>query len=62
MKQAENKEKKKKYPVLPYLIGLFITVVVLVVLSYLVELRNNQELNFFTPHSSNITESVYIGD
>ena len=51
MKQTENKDKKKIYPVLPYLIGLFITVVVLVVLSYLVELRNNQELNFFNPQT-----------
>ena len=60
MKQAEKKEKKKIYPVLPYLIGLFITVVVLVVLSYLVELRNNQELNFYTPQSY-IIESENIG-
>ena len=36
---------------MPYLIGLFITVVVLVVLSYLVQLRNNQELNLFVPSS-----------
>lgn len=58
MKKAENIEKKKVYPLLPYLVGLFITVVFLVVLSYLVELRNNQEL-FRTPQSF-ITESVNI--
>ncbi len=58
MKKAENTEKKKVYPLLPYLVGLFITVVFLVVLSYLVELRNNQEL-FRTPQSF-ITESVNI--
>ena len=49
MKRAENKEKKKAYPLMPYLIGLFVTVVVLVVLSYLVQLRNNQELSGYTP-------------
>ena len=58
MKKAENTEKKKVYPLLPYLVGLFITVVFLVVLSYLVELRNNQEL-VRTPQSF-ITESVNI--
>ena len=58
MKKAENTEKKKVYPLLPYLVGLFITVVFLVVLSYLVELRNNQEL-VRTPQSF-ITESENI--
>lgn len=58
MKKAENTEKKKVYPLLPYLVGLFITVVFLVVLSYLVELRNNQEL--VRAPQSFITESVNI--
>ena len=58
MKKAENIEKKKVYPLLPYLVGLFITVVFLVVLSYLVELRNNQEL--VRAPQSFITESVNI--
>lgn len=51
MKKIENNRKKTSYPLMPYLIGLFITVVVLVVLSYLVQLRNNQELNLFVPSS-----------
>ena len=44
MKKAENRETKKGYPILPYLIGLFITVIALVVLSYLMQMRNKQEL------------------
>lgn len=59
MKRAENKEKKKAYPLMPYLIGLFITVVVLVVLSYLVQQRNNREQSVYTPLSC-ITESINI--
>lgn len=59
MKKAENKEKKKAYPLMPYLIGLFITVVVLVLLSYLVQRRNNQELNFYPPQSC-IIETINI--
>ena len=39
-----KKKKKKQYPLLPYLIGLFVMVVVLVMLSYLMQLRNRQEL------------------
>lgn len=35
---------RKAYPILPYLIGLFVTVIALVLLSYLVQLRNRQEL------------------
>lgn len=59
MKRAEDKEKKKPYPLMPYLIGLFITVVVLVVLSYLVQQRNNREQSVYTPQSY-ITESINI--
>ena len=44
MKKAGNGESKKGYPILPYLIGLFITVIALVVLSYLMQMRNKQEL------------------
>lgn len=51
MKKAENKEKKKAYPLMPYLIGLFVTVVVLVLLSYLVQLRNKEELNLYSPQN-----------
>ena len=51
MKKAENKEKKKAYPLMPYLIGLFVTVVVLVLLSYLVQLRNKAELNVYSPQN-----------
>ena len=42
-KQPKTKQ-KKPYPLLPYLIGLFVMVVALVVLSYLMQLRNKQEL------------------
>jgi len=49
VKKSENKEKKKAYPLMPYLIGLFVTVVVLVLLSYLVQLRNKAELNLYSP-------------
>lgn len=59
MKRAEDKDKKKAYPLMPYLIGLFITVVVLVVLSYLVQLRNTREQNVYTSQSF-ITESINI--
>lgn len=59
MKKTENKERKKAYPLLPYLIGLFVTVIVLVLLSYLVELRNNQELDFYAP-KNNIIENTNI--
>ena len=57
MKRIENKRKKSAYPLMPYLIGLFVTVVVLVVLSYLVQLRNKQELNLFIP-TSYISQSI----
>lgn len=56
MKKADEK-KTGKYPILPYLIGLFITVIVLVVLSYLIELRNNQELSFTSSYISTTTNN-----
>ena len=54
----ENNGQKKPYPLLPYLIGLFVMVVVLVVLSYLMQLRNKQEL---TPTSASytVTETAF---
>ncbi|PKM72338.1 MAG: hypothetical protein CVU91_10080 [Firmicutes bacterium HGW-Firmicutes-16] len=61
MKKPESRATKRAYPVMPYLIGLFVTVIVLVLLSYLVELRNKDELGTFeTPQNivaeySNIT-------
>jgi|GEM_PF-2133062 len=48
MKKAGKKGGKQKYPLLPYLIGLFVTVVLLVLLSYLAEQRNNRELNEYS--------------
>ena len=60
MKKAENKETKKAYPLMPYLIGLFITVVVLVLFSYLVQLRNKQELSSFSSPQYCQTESIYF--
>ena len=50
---------KQPYPLLPYLIGLFVMVVALVVLSYLMQLRNKQELNIPTsPSACTMTETV----
>ena|GEM_PF-3802136 len=51
MKRTENKGAKRAYPLMPYLIGLFVTVVVLVLFSYLVQLRNKQELQLCGPES-----------
>ena len=56
MKRTENKSTKRAYPLLPYLIGLFVTVVVLVLFSYLVQLRNKQELQLFETASSHFVE------
>jgi hypothetical protein len=42
VKKAENKKTKKKYPLMPYLIGLLITVIALVLISYMAELRNTK--------------------
>lgn len=42
MKKLENNTHKKKYPLIPYLIGLLVTVVVLVLISYMAELRNTK--------------------
>lgn len=55
MKKIEKKETKKAYPLLPYLIGLFITVIALVVLSYLMDMRNKQELINYSSNQNNIT-------
>lgn len=60
MKKAENKRAKRAYPLMPYLVGLFITVVALVLLSYLVQLRNKQELNDFRVPQCCVTESFNI--
>ncbi len=58
MKRTDNKGKKAGYPLTPYLVGLFITVVVLVLLSYLVQLRNKQELNLSVPSDYYISQSI----
>ena len=55
----ENNGQKKPYPLLPYLIGLFVMVVVLVVLSYLMQLRNKQELVTPTSASYTVTETAF---
>ena len=46
---------------MPYLIGLFVTVIVLVLLSYLVQLRNRDELCSYQTPQSCITENISIG-
>ncbi len=56
MKKPESRAKKKPYPVMPYLIGLFVTVIVLVLLSYLVELRNKDELRSYETPQSYVSE------
>ena len=49
---------KQPYPLLPYLIGLFVMVVALVVLSYLMQLRNKQELDIpASPSAYTVTET-----
>lgn len=60
MKKMENKETKKGYPIMPYIIGLFVTVIVLVLLSYLVQLRNRNELCAYELPLDCITESIDI--
>ena len=44
MKKAETGRRKRTYPVITYLVGLFAMVIALVVLSYLMGLRDRQEL------------------
>lgn len=61
MKRVENKRTGKAYPLMPYLIGLFVTVIVLVLLSYLVQLRNRDELCSYQTPQSCITENISIG-
>jgi len=57
-KKQPSEGTKKPYPLLPYLIGLFVMVVALVVLSYLMQLRNKQELNIPTsPSACAVTET-----
>ncbi|MEA4895312.1 MAG: hypothetical protein VB064_08615 [Oscillospiraceae bacterium] len=58
MKKPTSRVTKKAYPVIPYLVGLFITVIVLVLLSYLVGLRNKNELLTYETPQSFITEYV----
>jgi len=60
VKRVENKSNGKTYPLMPYLVGLFITVIVLVLLSYLVQLRNRDELCTYQIPQSFITESLSI--
>ena len=60
MKRAENKSTGKAYPLMPYLIGLFVTVIILVLLSYMVQLRNRDELCTYQIPQSGITENMSI--
>jgi len=64
MKRAENKGAKKKYPIMPYLIGLLITVIVLVLISYMAELRNTKGelLNFNEKPGNAIVYTVNNAD
>ena len=61
MKRVENRSKNKAYPLMPYLIGLFVTVIVLVLLSYLVQLRNRGELCTNQFSQSYISENMSDG-
>jgi len=56
MKKPESRATKKAYPVMPYLIGLFVTVIILVLLSYLVELRNKDQLSYYETPQSYVSE------
>jgi hypothetical protein len=60
MKKPESRATKRAYPVMPYLIGLFVTVIVLVLLSYLVGLRNKDELHTYETPQNHLTEYVNI--
>jgi len=64
VKKAENKSVKKKYPLMPYLIGLLITVVVLVLISYMAELRNTKGelVNFSDIKASSIAYNINNAD
>lgn len=43
MKGVENKENQKKYPLLPYILAMFVVVVALVLVSYFAQQRSNSE-------------------
>jgi hypothetical protein len=60
VKKAENKGTKKKYPIMPYIIGLLITVVLLVLISYMAELRNTKGelLNFSEIKAANAAYTI----
>ena len=60
MKRPENNGTKRAYPIMPYLIGLFVTVIVLVLFSYLMQLRNKQELSTNETGSSCIVACAQI--
>ena len=62
MKKIEKTETKKGYPIMPYLIGLFITVIALVVLSYLMQMRNKQELIDYNNQGSLINYNYIVYD
>jgi len=64
MKKAESKGIKKKYPIMPYLIGLLVTVIVLVLISYMAELRNTKGelLNFNQKPGNAIVYTVNNAD
>ncbi len=52
-----NSENRKKYPIMPYLVGMFVVVVALVLISYFAQQRNNQQLsNFSQEHSYKIED------
>lgn len=42
-KGVQNKENQKKYPLLPYIITMFLVVIAIVLVSYFAQLRNNNE-------------------
>ena len=49
---AGNEKNRKKYPLLPYLIGMFVVVIPLVLLSYFAQQRNDKQLNSFSQEHS----------
>ncbi|MBS7402591.1 MAG: hypothetical protein KIG37_03505 [Oscillospiraceae bacterium] len=53
-----SKKEKKQYPLRPYIIGLLITVIMIVLLSYFAQQRNNniQMSRYGEQHSSQIEE------
>lgn len=43
IKGTENKDNQRKYPLLPYIIAMFLVVIAIVLVSYFAQMRNSNE-------------------